>query len=66
MGECYENGTGIAQNSKQAVKWYTKAAKQGNVDAQIKLGKSSDDNKKGITKHFKKTFKRSTKEKNSK
>jgi hypothetical protein len=35
----YENGAGTPQNTKQAVYWYTKAAEQGHVEAQYKLGR---------------------------
>ena len=30
----YDNGQGVPQDYKQAVKWYTKAAEQGDADAQ--------------------------------
>ena len=33
-GSCYENGDGVPQNYDEAVKWYRKAAQQGNEDAQ--------------------------------
>ena len=35
----YANGAGTPQNTKQAVYWYTKAAEQGHVQAQYKLGR---------------------------
>ena len=34
----YANGRGVPQDYKQAVKWYTKAAEQGNAKAQYNLG----------------------------
>jgi TPR repeat protein len=34
----YENGAGTPMNTKQAFYWYTKAAEQGHVEAQYKLG----------------------------
>ena len=35
----YENGAGTPKNTKQAAYWYTKAAEQGHVEAQYKLGR---------------------------
>ena len=37
-GTAYEYGLGVAQDYKEAVKWYTKAAEQGHADAQHDLG----------------------------
>ena len=37
----YDNGRGVAQDDKQAVAWYRKAAEQGDADAQLLLGKMS-------------------------
>ena len=34
----YDKGEGVPQDYKEAVKWYTKAAEQGDVDAQYNLG----------------------------
>ena len=34
----YDNGEGVIQDYKEAVKWYTKAAEQGNAPAQYNLG----------------------------
>lgn len=34
----YRNGEGVAQNYSQALKWYTRAAKQGYIRAQYNLG----------------------------
>jgi TPR repeat protein len=38
MGYRYEHGKGITQNYPEAVRWYTKAAEQGNVSALNGLG----------------------------
>ena len=38
LGLMYQNGIGIPQNDKTAMKWYTLAAKQGNSDAQQRYG----------------------------
>ena len=34
----YYNGDGVVQDYREAVKWYTKAAQQGDVNAQYNLG----------------------------
>jgi len=34
----YDSGEGVPQDQKQAVHWYSKAAKQGDADAQFNLG----------------------------
>ena len=34
----YKKGQGVAQDYKEAVRWYTKAAEQGDEDAQYRLG----------------------------
>ncbi len=38
LGSMYKNGTGVAQDDKEAVKWYRKAAEQGYMKAQNALG----------------------------
>ena len=38
----YENGQGIPQDYAEAVRWYTRAAEQGNAGAQFNLGVSYD------------------------
>ena len=38
IGLCYEYGRGVTQNYNEAVKWYRKAAEQGNASAQNNLG----------------------------
>ena len=35
---CYLNGNGVAENAYEAVKWFRKAAKQGDANAQNMLG----------------------------
>ena len=37
FGLCYAEGRGVEKDEREAVKWYTKAAKQGDPDAQKKL-----------------------------
>jgi TPR repeat protein len=34
----YENGAGIPRDARNAIYWYTKAAQQGHVEAQYRLG----------------------------
>ena len=34
----YANGQGVPQDDKAAAQWYTRAAKQGDADAQYNLG----------------------------
>lgn len=38
LGLMYAKGRGVAQNEKEAVRWYRRAAEQGHVDAQNNLG----------------------------
>ena len=38
LGQMYEKGTGIKPNYQKAVEWYTKAAEQGEIEAQFNLG----------------------------
>jgi TPR repeat protein len=35
---CYQTGRGVEQNSQEAVKWFIKAARQGDKTAQHNLG----------------------------
>ena len=42
QGEMYYHGEGVAQDYKEAFRWYQKAAEQGNVDAQHRLGEMYD------------------------
>ena len=39
LGWRYENGRGITKNDEEAVKWYRKAAEQGNENAKNALKK---------------------------
>jgi TPR repeat protein len=34
----YQNGKGVPQDDAEAIRWYLKAAEQGNADAQNNLG----------------------------
>ena len=43
LGVMYENGEGVPQDDKTAVKWYTLAAEQGDAHAQHNLGVMYDD-----------------------
>jgi TPR repeat protein len=38
LGNCYYFGRGVLKNDTEAVKWYQKAAEQGNAEAQFSLG----------------------------
>ena len=38
LGFMYSKGQGVAQDYRQAAKWYQKAAEQGNYKAQYNLG----------------------------
>ena len=38
LGFCYDDGRGVAKDSKEAVKWYRKAAEQDYAPAQFNLG----------------------------
>ena len=38
LGVMHENGQGVPQNFKEAVRWFTKAAEQGNTHTQFNLG----------------------------
>jgi TPR repeat protein len=38
VGNCYENGIGVAKDPAQAVWWYSQAAQQGNLPAESNLG----------------------------
>ena len=37
LGVCYYNGEGVAQNYAEAVKWWSKAAEQGQAEAKTAL-----------------------------
>ena len=38
LGLLYDNGKGVIEDDKEAVKWYRLAAEQGNASAQLSLG----------------------------
>ena len=38
LGYCYFNGKGVSKDESEAVRWYRKAAEQGDADAQANLG----------------------------
>jgi hypothetical protein len=38
LGDMYREGEGVAEDDKEAVKWYRKAAEQGHAQAQNNLG----------------------------
>lgn len=40
LGRCYEEGSGVAMDRKNAAAWYRKAAEQGNARAQFKIALS--------------------------
>ena len=52
----YQNGQGVPQDYKEAVKWYLKAAEQGNAIAQNHLGVMYDQGK-GVTQDYKEAAK---------
>ena len=37
LGVIYEEGRGVSKDTKAAIKWYLKAAQQGNADARTRL-----------------------------
>src|SRR5262249_38664382 len=43
LGVMYHNGEGVAQDDREAISWYGKAAEQGHVNAQFSLGLSFKD-----------------------
>ncbi|MGB7548811.1 MAG: tetratricopeptide repeat protein [Terracidiphilus sp.] len=48
VGEKYAQGSGVAQDSKQAAAWYRKAAEQGNIAGEIHLAALYRDGGKGF------------------
>ena len=40
LGVCYQYGTGVVKDEVEAVKYYKRAADQGNADAQYNLGET--------------------------
>ena len=45
LGRMYKDDKGVEQDDRQAVKWYRKAAEQGNADAQKALGRMYENGK---------------------
>ena len=43
LGACYEDGEGVGQDREEAVKWYRKAAANGNEDAKKALRRLGED-----------------------
>jgi TPR repeat protein len=56
----YDNGQGVTQDYKESVKWYTKAAEQGNDSAQCNLGVMYN-NGEGVPQDYKEAVKWYTK-----
>ncbi|MBN1764740.1 MAG: sel1 repeat family protein [Sedimentisphaerales bacterium] len=52
----YYNGEGVPENDEEALKWYTKAAEQGDADAQFNLGVIYDDAK-GVPQNYIEAYK---------
>ena len=42
LAHSYENGTGVAENYEEALKWLRRSADSGNVDAMLELGRKYD------------------------
>ncbi len=42
LGECYRGGEGVAKDKRMAVKWFRKAAAQGNEKAKEALRRLSE------------------------
>lgn len=38
LGQCYENGTGVEANIREAIKWYRLSAENGDSYGQLNLG----------------------------
>ena len=38
LGDAYDTGTGVKRDVAEAIKWYRKAAEQGNAEGQNSLG----------------------------
>ena len=50
LAVCYKNGEGVPKNEVEAVKWFRKAAEQGDADAQFYLGWAYVTNGEGVPK----------------
>ena len=44
LGICYEEGNGVTKDLNQAREWYTKAAAQGDAEAQAELDRLNSAN----------------------
>jgi len=51
LGGCYKNGSGVAQDHVEAVKWFRKSAEQGDAGGQLALGWCYETGK-GVAKNF--------------
>jgi len=56
LGEMYENGKGVKQDFKEALKWFQKAADQGGPEAQTNVGSTYYEGK-GVKQDFKEALK---------
>ena len=56
LGNMYFNGTGVEQDSKEAVKWFRKSAEQGDDSGQVDLGNMYF-NGKGVEQDYKEAVK---------
>lgn len=55
LGQCYENGTGVEANIREAIKWYRLSAENGNSYGQLNLGDCfRDGHKTRIGEHWEK------------
>ena len=60
LGVMYDEGQGVPQNYKEALKWYTKAVEQGYAEAQCNLGVMYAEGR-GVSKNYKEALKWFTK-----
>ena len=51
----YDQGQGVPQNDKEALRWYMKAADQGHAKAQFSTGVMYDQGK-GVPQNYKEAF----------
>ena len=56
LGDCFREGSGVAQNYEKAVYWYKKAAEQGDGSAQYRLARCYLDGQ-GVEKNEQESFK---------
>ena len=57
LGFMYDDGEGVVQDRKEAVKWYRLAAAQGNAYAQLHLGLMYDNGRGGVPQDHKEAVK---------